>query len=166
MTVPPFSLRLECAADAFAIETLNEHAFGPGRYARAAYRLREGVAADPALSFVGEADGALIGSVRLTPIRIGQTPALLLGPLAVDAAWRGRGCGKALMRLSVDTARQQGHALILLVGDEPYYWPFGFRRVAGGRITMPGPVDPARLLVAELIPGAGAELSGAVGKAV
>jgi len=40
------------------------------------------------------------------------------------------------------------------VGDEPYYGRLGFKRIAKGTVTMQGPVDPARLLVAELADGA------------
>ena len=165
MTDPAFTLRTERPGDDHRIEALNDAVFGPGRFARAAYRLREGVPAVRDLSFIAEADGVLIGSVRLTPIVIGGRPGILLGPLCVDAAWRGRGCGKALVRTAVEAARIHGHALVLLVGDEPYYWPFGFRRVPAGTLTMPGPVDPARLLAAELVPGALEGVSGKVEKA-
>jgi predicted N-acetyltransferase YhbS len=51
----------------------------------------------------------------------------------------------------------------LLVGDEPYYARLGFRRVPRGQITLPGPVDPERLLVVELASGALANYSGPVG---
>jgi predicted N-acetyltransferase YhbS len=158
----PYSVRREEPHDAAAIEALNDEAFGPGRYVRSAYRLRDGVAHDPGLSFVGEAGSTLIGSVRLTPIRIGSRPALLLGPLAVARAWKDRGCGKLLVRTAVAAAREAGHSLILLVGDEPYYGPLGFKRVAAGSVTMPGPVDPDRLLIAELRPGAADDLTGPV----
>lgn len=164
--LPPFLIRPEAPEDNPAIDALNDVAFGPGRYARAAYRLREGVPHDAGLSFVGEVDGALIGSVRLTPIVVGERPALLLGPLAVTPRWKDRGCGKALVRSAVEAARAQGHRLVLLVGDQPYYGPLGFSRVEPfGAVRMPGPVDPARLLVAELTPGAAAGLAGEVRRA-
>lgn len=152
--------RLERPDDVAAIDVLHEEAFGPGRFARTAFRLREGHPHDGRLSYVATLDGALAGSVRLTPMRIGAAPALLLGPLAVRPHLKNRGIGKALMRISMEAARSQGWTLVLLVGDLPYYWPFGFRAVAPGRIEMPGPVDPARLLVAELVPGAAAEAAG------
>lgn len=162
MTALPFIVRTEQPGDDHRIEALNNSVFGPGRFARTAYRLREGIPAERNLSFVAEADGVLIGSVRMTRIIIGGKPGLLLGPLCVDIAWRGRGCGKALMRAAVEAARVHGHSLVLLVGDEPYYWPFGFRRVPPGMLIMPGPVDPARLLVAEIVPGAFDGISGRV----
>jgi predicted N-acetyltransferase YhbS len=52
--------------------------------------------------------------------------------------------------------------LVLLVGDEPYYGRLGFRRIPWGQITIPGPVDPNRLLAAELRPGMLAAYAGMV----
>jgi len=144
------------------IDDINEEAFGPGRFSRAAYRIREGGPHDRTLSFVALGAGAVIASVRLSPIVIGAVPALLLGPLAVRPAWKNMGIGRALMRTAVEAARAAGHRLIILVGDEPYYGPFGFRRTPAGQVNMPGPVDPARLLACELVPDSLAEARGMV----
>jgi predicted N-acetyltransferase YhbS len=160
MSSCPFSFRPELPADAAAIDALHAEAFGPGRYARAAFRLREDVPHDPGLSFVGTADGALVASVRLTPIRIGGRPALLLGPLAVTPPHKGRGAGKQLVRIALAAAADAGHRVVLLVGDEPYYGPLGFRRLQRGAITLPAPVDPDRVLVAGLAPEALDGLAG------
>jgi predicted N-acetyltransferase YhbS len=154
--------RAELPCDAPAIETMQRLAFGPGAYARAAFRVREQAPHLPELSFVTERDGELIASVRLTPIAVGERHGLLLGPLVVDPAYKNQGFGKALMRLSVDEARNAGWRFIILVGDQPYYWPFGFRPLPRGTVQMPGPVDPERLLVAELSPGAAEALAGVV----
>lgn len=152
--------RTELAGDDTAIEAIHDETFGPGRFARAAFLLREGTAHDRSLSLVAFHDCGLVGSVRLTPIQIGGTPALLLGPLAVRPHLKSRGVGKALMRKSMEAARQNGHRLVLLVGDLPYYWPFGFRAVAPGKVVLPAPVDPGRLLLAELEPGAAEGVGG------
>jgi len=157
----PFVIRAEMPSDADAIESLLDVAFGPGRFAKTAYRLREGVPHDPALSFVAFAGDRLVGSVRLTGIRIGESPALLLGPLAVAPHFANRGAGRELVRTSLEAARAQGHRLVLLVGDRPYYGPLGFEPVPPGRIVMPGPVDPARLLACALVADALAEAHGA-----
>src|SRR5215471_17667007 len=111
----------ETAADALAIERLHERTFGPGRYAKSAYRLREGVAHKLDLSFTGRIGTLLVGSVRLSPIRIGETKALLLGPLTVEPPFRERGIGYALIARALGEARSAGHQLVVLVGDEPYY---------------------------------------------
>ena len=160
MTESPFTYRLEQPADNTEIETLHARTFGPGRFARAAFRLREDVPPDPALSFVALAGDELVASVRLTPIRIGDRPALLLGPLAVKPAHTGRGAGKQLVRIAVQAAREAGHNVILLVGDEPYYGPLGFTRLQRNAITLPAPVDPDRVLVAGLTADALEGLSG------
>ncbi|SDO82100.1 Predicted N-acetyltransferase YhbS [Phyllobacterium sp. YR620] len=145
-----------------AIEDINREAFGPGRFARAAYRIREGGPHDRSLSFVALNGEHVIASVRLTPIRIGTTPAMLLGPLAVRPAWKKQGIGAALMRTSMEAARVAGHKLVILVGDEPYYAPFGFRQIPGHRIVLPAPVDPARFLACELAPRALQDVEGKV----
>ncbi len=152
----------ETEDDAPAIERLHERTFGPGRYARTAYRLREDVPHRLDLSFTARIGTLLVGSVRLSPIRVGDTPALLLGPLTVEPPFRGRGIAKALVARGIEEANKRGHRLVVLVGDEPYYGPLGFRRIPKGRAKMPGPVDPARLLVAELAEGAFEGVSGEI----
>ncbi len=104
----------------------------------------------------------LVGLVRLTPIRIGETAALLLGPLTIEPAFRDRGIGQVLMERSLADARDKGHKLVVLVGDEPYYRKSGFRSVPKGQVTLDGPVDPARLLVDELEPDDFAGVTGTV----
>jgi predicted N-acetyltransferase YhbS len=162
MTADTINTRSELPSDDPYVEALQRAAFGPGAYARAAFRVREQAPHDRALSFLTELNGQLIGSVRMTPIEVGGARGLLLGPLVVDPPHKGLGYGKALMRRAVDEAAAAGWPFILLVGDEPYYAPFGFKPLRRGRVKMPGPVDPARLLAAELRPGAVAALSGMV----
>lgn len=156
VTEQTYLIRLEAAGDVPAIDVLNDAAFGPGRFARTAYRMREGVPHDPALAFVATVGDRLVGSVRLTPIQVGADPALLLGPLAVHPDVANRGIGRALVRTAVARARALGHRLVLLVGDPPYYAPVGFSPVRPGQITFPGPVDPHRLLAVHLDDGADA----------
>jgi predicted N-acetyltransferase YhbS len=156
-----FAIRLETDGDAFVLSELSAQAFGPGRFARSAYRVREGVPPVQALSLCAVLDARLVGGIRFTSIRIGEGEgALLLGPLVVDPAEKGKGYGKALVEEGLARAKAEGFRVVLLVGDMPYYGRFGFQPVPPGRITLPGPVDPARLLAVELVPGA---LAGATG---
>ena len=152
----------ETLGDALAIERLHERTFGPGRYARSAFRIREGRGHMLELSFTARIGTLMVGSIRLTPICIGETPALLLGPLTVEPPFRARGIGSALIKRALKDATEQGHKLVVLVGDEPYYAKSGFKRIPKGQVKMPGPVDPARLLVAELVPGAAEGVSGLI----
>jgi predicted N-acetyltransferase YhbS len=150
----------ETPDDAAAIDRLHERTFGPGRFAKTAYRLREQAAHRLDVSFTARIGTLLVGSVWLSPVRIGETKALLLGPLTVEPAFRERGVGQALIEQALKEAKAKGHRLVILVGDEPYYGKCGFKPIPPGRATMPGPVDPARLLVAELIDGAFEGVSG------
>jgi predicted N-acetyltransferase YhbS len=152
----------ETANDAQAIERLLERTFGPGRFVLSAYRLREHVDHLLDLSFTARIGTLMVGSVRQLPICIGDTRALLLGPLTVEPPFRKRGVGRALLERALGDAKKKGHRMVLLVGDEPYYGRVGFKKIPKGRATMPGPVDYNRLLVAELVAGAFDGVSGAI----
>jgi len=157
-----FEICLQAAADEAAMSKLSAEAFGPGRFARTAYRVRESVPPVCALRLAGWLDGRLVGGIHFTAIKIGDAAGgLLLGPLVVDPAVKGKGYGQALVGEGLERAKEQGFRLVLLVGDMSYYGRFGFAPVAPGTVTLPGPVDPARLLAVELASGA---LEGTVGQ--
>ena len=155
-----WTIRHEHPEDAPLVDVLNAESFGPGRFARAAFRLREGVHPDRRLSFVAIEDGKLRGNVRFWPVIIGRVPALMLGPLAVQSDQRGRGIGIALMVKGLEEAKALGHRYVILVGDLPYYSRVGFQQIPfaakkdgegantppASRVRFPGPVDPARIL--------------------
>jgi predicted N-acetyltransferase YhbS len=145
------------------ISALHARAFGPGRFVRTAYRVREAAQSASRYCRVCLIDGRIIAAVRFTPIGIGgRHGALLLGPLAVHPEFANRGYGRGLVRQAMDAARADGLSLVLLVGDEPYYARLGFVRVPVGQIVMPGPVNPERLLAAELAAGSLAGYKGLV----
>ncbi|MGX1389952.1 putative N-acetyltransferase YhbS [Bradyrhizobium japonicum] len=144
MTDLSLTILPEAAGDAQAIERLHERTFGPGRFVLSAYRIREHVDHLLELSFTARIGTLLVGSVRQLPVLVGETQALLLGPLTVEPPFRDRGIGRLLMERALKDAKEKGHRLVLLVGDEPYYSRVGFKPVPKGRVTMPGPVDAAR----------------------
>lgn len=163
----PWLIRAERPEDADAVEALVDLAFGPGRFAKTAYRLREGVRPEERLSFVAQDDAghALWGSVRFWPVVIGESLALLLGPLAVVPQLRGRGIGISLMQHGIRAAAALDYGAVVLVGDEPYYAKVGFARLTPGQIRFPGPVDPDRVLGLSLNGDSLAGLSGDVKRA-
>jgi len=152
----------ETVKDAQAVERLHERTFGPGRFVLSAYRLREHVDHLLDLSFTARIGTLLVGSVRQLPICVGDTPALLLGPLTVEPPFRKRGVGRALLDRALKAAKAKDHRLVFLIGDEAYYGRVGFKVVPKGRVAMPGPVDYNRLLVAELTDAAFDGVSGAI----
>lgn len=152
-TLPP--LAAERPEDAPAVERLILRAFGPGRFAKAAERLREGRTPLPDLSFVAWDAGAVVGCVRLWSVRVGGASAVLLGPIAVDPDHRSHGLGAALVMRACEATAAAGHRLIVLVGDPPFFGPLGF--VAAPKVIMPGPVDQRRVMARALSPGVEAE---------
>ena len=146
-----------------AIEHLLDLSFGTDRRSKTSYRLREGNTAAAGLSFVVRDPGVgVAGTISFWPLLIGEkhTPALLLGPLAVHPDRQNLGIGLRLMKEGLARARAQGHALVLLVGDEPYYAKVGFRKLPSGQVSLPGPVNPDRFLYLELKEGALNGVSG------
>ena len=150
MNITEIVITRELASHFDCVEGLSAAAFGPGRFARTAFRLREGVDCEPGLSFVALKGGRLVGSVRVTRILIGGKPALVLGPLVVVCEHKNQGIGGKLMWASVEACKKTSFELIILVGDLPYYKPFDFKEMPHGKIMLPGPVNPQRLLYCEL----------------
>jgi predicted N-acetyltransferase YhbS len=164
MTMSPADVTYlpETPAHDAEIDILNEQAFGPGRFARAAYKIREGGQHDRSLSFVAMDAGTVIASVRMTPVAAGAGRAQMLGPLAVCPAFKNLGIGRRLVAMALEAAAKAGVPSVLLVGDEPYYGPLGFTKVPHGQISMPRPVDLNRVLAHEIVAGSVRKLSGEV----
>ena len=145
-----------------AIELINEEAFGPGRFVRAAARIREQGPHDMSLSFICADRGETIASVRMTPVLAGGVRGHLLGPLAVRPSHKNMGIGRELVRIAVEGARRKGSEAVILVGDPPYYMPLGFEKVAYNALKFPAPVDPGRILVVPMAQGVHERLKGEI----
>jgi len=159
MTISHIHYAQEQLEHAPAIEQMNKSSFGAARFTRAAFLIRERCPHDLELSLVALDGEKIVGSVRQTRIIIGELPALLLGPLVVDEGYKNIGIGRELMCRAVLLAREGGHKLILLVGDESYYGRFGFKPVTQS-ITLPAPADPRRILACELEKGVMSQAKG------
>ncbi|MGF7174467.1 GNAT family N-acetyltransferase [Azospirillum doebereinerae] len=163
-------ITVEQPKHAAAIEALLDASFGPDRFQKTAYRLRDGVDSIPELNLVAiehdeHGNEILEGTIRYWPITVGGTTSLLLGPIAVAGRLQGGGLGSKLIRMSLNKAIAHGHKSVILVGDAPYYERFGFSRSLTLGMQMPGPVDMNRLLGLELVEGALDGVSGMIGPA-
>jgi predicted N-acetyltransferase YhbS len=156
----PLEIRAEKASDVVAREALLDACFGENRHARTCQRLRDGHAPAEGLAFSAMAEGHLVGTLRLWHVSAGGIPALVLGPLAVEASSRKLGVGTALMDHALAAATARGHRAVILLGDEPYYARFGFSAEKMAGLSLPGPFERDRLLGLELAAGA---LDGARG---
>lgn len=138
-------------ADRPLVDRLEAKAFGPGRYARTAYRIREQVATDTGIGLVAVLEEQIAGSIWFTPVRIGDAvDASLLGPLLVDPERLGQGIGSRLIDAGLKAAEVEGRGLVILVGDLAFYRRFGFVRALPGQMRLPGPVDGSRILIRAL----------------
>lgn len=162
-TDTPIITRPITMADKAEIHRLHASVFGPGRFARSAYRVREGTAFASPYCRAALLGDRIIASLRLTPVTVGGTSgALLLGPLAVDADFANQGWGRRLVAESFAAAAADGYRVVLLVGNMSYYSRMAFGPVPPGQIWFPGPADPARILARELVPGALADYRGLI----
>lgn len=141
-------------ADQPAVEALLDRAFGQKRKRKTAQRLRDGRVHANGLGFALRHGGELVGSLTFWEVDCGGVPAVMLGPIAIDARHRSAGHGAAMIRHGLDMAGARGHRAVILVGDEPYYRRFGFQRAVVEKLVLPGPVDLDRFLGLELVPGA------------
>lgn len=154
-------LRPEQSGDWWDVEALYDLCFAPGREALSSYRLRDGISPVPGLCLVArDSDGTVAGAIRYWPIRIGETAALLLGPVAVHPTHQGEGLGALLIEQSLEAAQAAGWERVMLVGDAPYYNRFGFTKL--DEVEMPPPTNPDRVLGRDLAPGAWQGVKGHV----
>ncbi len=154
------------SGDDSLIEPLLDRCFGFDRHHKTVYRLREGIAPIAELSFAAVAsDDGLLGSLRFWPIRIGAAPAILLGPLVVKPALQGAGIGRGLLRHGLIRAKRLGAGICVVVGAPDYYSPFGFENAGGRDLILPGPVEPERFQVLEIVPGGLDGVTGPIGRA-
>ena len=149
----PFAIRAERASDVAAREALLDACFGDNRHMRTCQRLRDGRAPAEGLALSAVRQGRLVGSVRLWHVSAGGIPALMLGPLAVEASSRQLGVGAALMDHALAAAKARGHRAVILLGDAPYYIRFGFSGARTGEMSLPGTFERDRLLGLELQEG-------------
>lgn len=157
-----YSLTAERPEHHDAIERVLDRAFGPGRFAKTSERVREqGAVFEPMLTRVALNEaGEVIGICRIWRVEAGAQQLYFLGPLAVDPAEQSAGLGLALVRDTVAACRVGGGGGVVVVGAERFFRPIGFSVVPKGRLTLPGPVDPARFLWLELRPGGLDKLQG------
>ena len=155
------SVILQQQQDVAAADALIERAFGPGRLTKVSERVRELADFAPDLSFCAWREGRLAGVVRLWRVRVGDTRAVFLGPIAVENDDRSGGVGGLLVAQACAAAKAAGENAIVLVGDAPYFSRFGFSAALAKDVRLPGPVDQNRVLAVAFKPE-GERLSGMI----
>jgi predicted N-acetyltransferase YhbS len=160
----PANLRIATPDDEAFVDELQALAFGPGRFARTAFRVRERFPIDASLSLIAEIDGAPAGVVWMTPLSVGGVDGYMLGPLATHPGFRKRGVGKQLAREVTKLALGRGAgSFVILIGDRDYYCPLGWQPTTLGAVEWPGPVDPSRVLLYSEDKTLAARIKGRIG---
>ncbi|MEL6257971.1 MAG: N-acetyltransferase [Pseudomonadota bacterium] len=150
------------ARHAEAIEALYDRTFGPGHFAKTAERLREFSTSLPDLTRIAVVNDSVVGVCRIWPLRVETGPsAVFVGPVAVDPNYRGQKLSIDVTRAALDASRSAGWGAAILIGALSLFGEAGFVPAHSSRLVLPGPVDPTRLLIADLTAKAAA-LSGRV----
>ena len=141
-----FVIRQETPFDDFAAESLVKKVFGPGRFAKSAYRFRDSQEDIAELAFVAENHlGHIVGTIRYWDFSVSDK-IILLGPIAIEKGLRNMGLGENLMYVSLEKAKNMGYVQVVLVGDYKYYQRFGFTHDMADNIRFGYPINPERLL--------------------
>ena len=145
------NIRLAHDKDLKNIEKLLDEAFGPGRYARTAYRYREKHNLISEYSYIYQDNKQLLASISFSQIFINNiNKGLLLGPLAVKPGHDGKGYGVALVETTIKLIKKsKKYNFIVLVGDIGYYRRFNFKQISQP-LNLVGPVNPNRVLILSL----------------
>jgi predicted N-acetyltransferase YhbS len=161
----------ERSQDREQVDALIDAAFGPGRFAKSSERVREQAPTRLDLSVCAwsrhedaqdvRGEDVLVGAVRQTPVRLGETPALFFGPIATRMDQRGHGVGAALTQVACEVGAKAGERIVILIGAIGFFAPLGFERVPEGRVGLAWPTDYGRLLWRPLEPRA---LDGVAGQ--
>lgn len=141
-------IRKKIQSDNDTIENLLNKTFGPGRYARSVYRLRENKPYLDDYSYVYSLNGKILASISFYETLINNSyKGLLLGPLAVEPIQVGKGYGKKLVKYSLDKISINSQIyFIIVVGEYDYYKEFGFNKL-DNHFVFYGPVNKNRVLI-------------------
>ena len=148
------NFRTENKADWKTAEQITYRAFlnaehASGGEALLAHKLRSRPSFVPELDYVAEIDGKVVGSIMYTRSKVvsddgGEWETLTFGPVSVLPKYQRQGVGGALIRRTIDVARELGYRAVLIYGHESYYPRFGFKPASEyGIATADGKNFPA-----------------------
>ena len=137
--------------DNYKIIKLLHKSFGPGRFARSVYRLREKNDRDTEFSYIYELNNQILSSISYYKTFLNNDiNGLLLGPLAVDPEHRGKGYGVELVKYTIALIKKtMAYDFILVIGDYHYYEKFGFKKI-NNTFSFYGPVNSEKVLILPL----------------
>lgn len=136
--------RPETGADIPVIRAINLAAFDTALEADLIEALRDDPSWIDGLSIVsGHSDERPVGYALMTRCHVEETPALCLGPCAVDPKYQRSGAGAAAIRAGLKAAKLMNESYVIVLGHPTYYPRFGFTPAAryGIRLSVDVPGD-------------------------
>ncbi len=162
-------IRTSSAADLPAVLQVHRQAFGQEEEAGLTRAILVDPTAAPTLSLLAEDDGAALGHILFSRVRLTDPDsgcaAAILAPLAVVPAAQGRGIGGKLIEAGLARLREAGVTLVFVLGDPGYYNRYGFTPAGQQGLTAPYPIPEAHAeawMVQALRDGVLGEVQGSV----
>jgi putative acetyltransferase len=143
---PAWGIRAEQPLDIDQIHELHRAAFQGPAEAELVDAVRATPEFVPELSLVAVTDdGSVLGHVLIS--RVGFAPddeqgtvdVLALAPIAVLAAYQGRGIGTALTQAALGLADARDEPMVVVLGSPAFYGDFGF--IPAGDVSVRGPYE-------------------------
>ncbi|WP_034636162.1 GNAT family N-acetyltransferase [Desulfovibrio cuneatus] len=123
------TIRSTTVDDLVTITDVHTLGFGYEKEARLTAALLADATATPTVSLLALHDGAPVGHILFTRVRLnGRDDPLLhiLAPLAVTPEYQRKGVGGALIRNGIEKLRSMGSKLVFVLGHKEYYPRHGF----------------------------------------
>jgi len=162
-------IRKETNSDHDQRELILDQCFGKDRNDRTVYLYRKNLPITELslISYIKEKPEIVIGTIRFYRVFINDMSCLLLGPLAINKGYQGKGFGKNLIRKGLNLAKKRNEKICFVSGEYNYYKHFEFKKLSSKNlnIIIPGPLSFNDLLICELSQGeayslqSGSELS-------
>ena len=141
------NIRIATTHDGDAIRQLYWSAFTEEEnesVATLAVELLDENSALPIISLVAEMEGAVVGHVAFSPLKIDNQEAIqayILAPLAVQPDVQKQRIGTALVEYGMQKLSAMGVDLIFVYGSPEYYGRFGFNAEAAQGYKAPYPLQ-------------------------
>ena len=128
-------------------------------------KLREEATHSLSLELVAEGEEGLCAHVLMSPVCVEGSDyegCLALIPISVAPEIAGQGIGRLLLMEAEQMASDVGYGVMLVIGQEEYYAPFGYQKMKDFGLSVPFGGDERDFMVKELQEGALAGVSGHV----
>ncbi|MBN1363870.1 MAG: N-acetyltransferase [Syntrophaceae bacterium] len=92
------------------------------------------------ISYVAEIDGAIVGHIAFSPVRLDSNEGFqgyILAPLGVKPDYQKHRIGTKLIKYGIKTLSAMGINVVFVYGDPKYYGRFGFSAEAAHPYTPP-----------------------------